>query len=494
MNDKLKIAVFVDYDNIEIGVKSTLQRDLDIAVLLDALKERGEIVAKFAYADWGRQEGAKRQMAENAVQMVQRIPSPRGDKNGADINLALDALEMAFTHDHINAFAIVSGDSDFIPLVNKLKEYGKIIFVVGGRAFTSTILQKNCHEFISFESMLDELKPHTRQQTHAPQPAHQPQPAYVPPPESSPRTEQLPGEVLQLRLQPQAQPQAEQQAPQQSQPQPQPQSQPQPQRDRDQGSRQQHGRRRERRRPAPLDLAQAMPLVERALQVLERREVTPQLGLLKSTMLQLDATFSEKAFGAGTFTDFVEKLKDAGFVDVSGAEGRYVIERKGASSAQPEEPAHKAEEFLPILRDVLETNRIEMDGGCAAEDLEAWVRNDHPDFEPKKFGFQEFAEMLNFAQDKLLVRVEPEEERGLLVYLGAEFYPPAPPEAPPEPQNPEVEEKHPESTQTPALMAPPKRKRAPRRAAGTAPKRTKKTAGQSTTTRRPRKRTPPEGM
>jgi len=296
MNDKLKIAVFVDYDNIEIGVKSTLQRDLDIAVLLDSLKERGEIVAKFAYADWGRQEGAKRQMAENAVQMVQRIPSPRGDKNGADINLALDALEMAFTHDHINAFAIVSGDSDFIPLVNKLKEYGKIIFVVGGRAFTSTILQKNCHEFISFESMLDELKPHTRQQAHAPQAqAHPPQQQHPTQQEPLPRTEQLPGEVLQLRQQA---PQPEQQQP----PQPQPQAQPQ------QGSqRQQHGRRRERRRPDPLDLAQAMPLVERALQVLERREVTPQLGLLKSTMLQLDATFSEKAFGAGTFTDFVEK-------------------------------------------------------------------------------------------------------------------------------------------------------------------------------------------
>lgn len=482
MNDKLKIAVFVDYDNIEIGVKSTLQRDLDIAVLLDALKERGEIVAKFAYADWGRQEGAKRQMAENAVQMVQRIPSPRGDKNGADINLALDALEMAFTHDHINAFAIVSGDSDFIPLVNKLKEYGKIIFVVGGRAFTSTILQKNCHEFISFESMMDELKPHSRQQAHAPQQAHAQPQAHAPQQEQSPRTEQLPGEVLQLR--------------QQSQPTEPQQQAPQPQREqsqqREQGpQRQQHGRRRERRRPDPLDLAQAMPLVERALQVLERREVTPQLGLLKSTMLQLDATFSEKAFGAGTFTDFVEKLKDAGYVDVSGAEGRYVIERKGVS--QPEEPAHKAEEFLPILRDELETHRIEMDGGCAAEDLEGWMRGDHPDFEPKKFGFQEFAEMLNFAQDKLLVRVEPEEERGLLVYLGAEFYPPAPPEAPPEPENPEIEEKQPETNQTPALMEPPKRKRTPRRAAGTAPKRTKKAAGQ-TTTRRPRKRTPPEGM
>src|SRR5580765_4831529 len=168
--ESLKIAVFIDFDNIEIGVKSTLQREFDVAAVLDALKERGEIVTKIAYANWGRQETSTRQLAEHAVQMVQRDPSPRGDKNGADINLALDALEMAFTHDHINAFAIVSGDSDFIALVNKLKQYDKRIFVVGGRAFTSTILQKNCHEFISYESLLVD----SPRQQRGPREQHQP--------------------------------------------------------------------------------------------------------------------------------------------------------------------------------------------------------------------------------------------------------------------------------------------------------------------------------
>src|SRR6266498_3763459 len=159
MEEKLKIAVFIDFDNIEIGVKSTLQREFDVSLVLEALKERGEIITKIAYANWGRMENSTRQLSEYAVQMVQRDPSPRGDKNGADINLALDALELAFTHDHINAFAIISGDSDFIALVNKLKQYNKVIFVVGGRAFTSTILQRNCHEFISYESLLVESKP-----------------------------------------------------------------------------------------------------------------------------------------------------------------------------------------------------------------------------------------------------------------------------------------------------------------------------------------------
>src|ERR1700686_1481797 len=250
MQEKLNIAVFVDYDNIEIGLKSTLRREFDVSLALDALKERGDIVAKFAYANWGRQDGATRQMAENAVQMVQRIPSPRGDKNGADINLALDALEMAFTHTHVNAFAIVSGDSDFIPLVNKLKEYGKTVFVVGGKAFTSTILQQNCHEFISFESLLTDI-------------------ASGAPPSL------LPGETRQQR----------------------------PRGDRpERVDRPDRGDRRQR--PAPLDLAQAMPLVERALQVLERRGVQPQLGLLKSTMLQLDSAFNERAYGASGFSDF----------------------------------------------------------------------------------------------------------------------------------------------------------------------------------------------
>src|SRR4051795_8449630 len=319
MEQKLKIAVFIDFDNIEIGVKSTLHREFDVAAVLDALKERGEIVTKFAYANWGRQESATRALSEHAVQMVQRDPSPRGDKNGADINLALDALEMAFTHDHINAYAIVSGDSDFIALVNRLKQYDKRIFVVGGRAFTSTILQKNCQEFVAYESVIDDRpsrsERHDRRDRHDDRPKPQQDQAGVPPP-----------------------------------PPPQGGSQPQPQ----VGGGQQQQRPPHKR--VALDLAQAMPLVERALGVLERREVRPQLGLLKSTMLQLDSTFNEKAYGAGSFTDFVEKLQKADFVEVTGGEGRYMIRMKGG--VVPEKATAKPEQAIPMLRDVLETHRL----------------------------------------------------------------------------------------------------------------------------------------
>ena len=403
MQEKLNIAVFVDYDNIEIGVKSTLRREFDVSLALDALKERGDIVAKFAYANWGRQEGATRQMAENAVQMVQRIPSPRGDKNGADINLALDALEMAFTHTHVNAFAIVSGDSDFIPLVNKLKEYGKTVFVVGGRAFTSTILQQNCHEFVSYESLLldsDKGGP----------------PATIPPgPITLPGEVRVPRERFERRERPERA---------------------------DRGDRGDRAERDRRQRPAPLELEHAMPLVERALQVLERRSVQPQLGLLKSTMLQLDSTFNERAYAAGSFSEFVDRLKKADFVNVTGHGGRILIERK--ASSQPERAALKPEEALQPLRDVLETHRLELENGASADELAGWVSDEQPNLEWKAYGFPGFAEFLNYAQDKLLVRVEPDEERGLVVSLGAEFYPPAPPPQPEPLPVQEVEEDEPQ--------------------------------------------------
>ena len=410
MQERLNIAVFVDYDNIEIGVKSTLRREFDVSLVLDSLKERGDLVAKFAYANWSRQEGATRQMAENAVQMVQRIPSPRGDKNGADINLALDALEMAFTHDHVNAFAIISGDSDFIPLVNKLKEYGKTVFVVGGKAFTSTILQQNCHEFISFESLLNLEASHP----HVAQPLA---------PLAGGGTTEAPETTEQAERPRDGQDRGG---------------------DRDRGRRRDRDERRREReerrqteaqqrdqnvqaRPAPLELELSMPLVERALQVLERRNVQPQLGLLKSTMLQLDSAFTESAYGARSFSEFIDKLKRAELVNVKGTGGRYYIERRGTGFH--DKPMPRPEEALPSLRDVLEIHRLEFEeAGQRAADLEAWMKEEHPGFDHKNYGFQGFAEFLNFAQDKTVVRVEPHPEAGLNVFLGAEFYPPALPE------------------------------------------------------------------
>jgi hypothetical protein len=176
-------------------------------------------------------------------------------------------------------------------------------------------------------------------------------------------------------------------------------------------------------RPPALDLALSMPLVERALQVLERRNVQPQLGLLKSTMLQLDSTFNESAYGARSFSDFVERLKKADLVFVRGTGGRYFIERK--FTARHDKPMPRPDEALPMLRDTLETHRLEFEeGGRPAGELFTWMQEEYPKFDHKNYGFQEFTEFLNFAQDKTVVRTEPRED-GVMVFLGAEFYPPA---------------------------------------------------------------------
>jgi hypothetical protein len=240
-----------------------------------------------------------------------------------------------------------------------------------------------------------------------------------------------------------------------------------------------------------------MPLVERALQVLERRAVQPQLGLLKSTMLQLDSAFNERAYGASSFSDFVEKLKRADLVQVSGTGGRYVIERKGFS--QPEHAALKPEDLLPPLRDVLENHRLEIENGCPVEDLAAWFKTEQPTYDISAYGFQSFSEFLNYAQDKTVVRMEPHEEQGvMIVSLGAEFYPPAvppPPEPPPAAEVEEEEEYEPQPyvEGQPTIFEPnpppPKPKKTVTRKRVSKPQ-----GGSGGGTRRPPRRKKPEGM
>src|ERR1041384_4728458 len=245
-----RIAVFIDFDNVEIGVQHTIGGQFDIGLILEAIKERGEIVTKIAYSAWKRAGDYSRILTQHAIRMVQRSFTPGGDKNGADITMALDALEMAFTHDHINTYVIVGGDSDFISLVEKLKQYGRKVIVVGGRQFTSLTMQKNCHEFIAYENLVGSRGGRTGGRAEKPSAA------------------------------------------------------------------------------AASDISKALPLVKRALKVLSEREVAPQLGLLKSTLLQLDSTFSEREYGASSFRDFMEKVAQTGAVTLKQAGRSMMVESR----------------------------------------------------------------------------------------------------------------------------------------------------------------------
>src|SRR5260370_29005337 len=147
------------------------------------------------------------------------------------------------------------------------------------------------------------------------------------------------------------------------------------------------------------------------------------------------------------------------------------MERK--TSSQPDGPTPKPEECPPDCRDVLDTHRLELENGASADELAGWVQAERPNFDAAAYGFQEFSEFLNYAQDKLVVRVVPDEEKGLVVYLGAEFYPPAIPEVPQQTQQEEEEEeKQPIVEGQPSLLEPnpppvkPKPIRRPRKAAG----------------------------
>ncbi len=274
-DQRLKIAVFIDFDNVEIGVKTTLGLQFDIGAVLEAIKERGEVITKVAYGDWKRSGDYGRAMAQHAVRLVQRVMTPGGDKNGADINLALDALEMAFTHSHINAFVIVGGDSDFITLVEKLKQYDRKVFVVGGRAFTSQVMQKNCTEFIAYENIVPDRRP------------------------SHPRPERGSSE------RPRAQASGTQ----------------------------------------PIE--QSVALVKRALKVLADREVSPQLGLLKSTLLQLDSSFSERDYGVGSFRDFADKLAKQGIVTLKHQGRSTLVELNEGEAGAVETPVPAAPVLVP---------------------------------------------------------------------------------------------------------------------------------------------------
>jgi len=382
-SDRLKIAVFIDFDNIEIGVKSTLSRHFDVGTVLEAIKERGEVVTKVAYGDWKRAGDHSRSMSQHAIQMVQRNLTPGGDKNGADINLALDALEMAFTRNHINAFVIVGGDSDFMALVEKLKQYDKKVIVVGGRAFTSIILQKNCHEFIAYENLIP--APHATSR----RPAERTR--------SSSASPAVGGDA---------------------------------------------------------DLSKAMPLMRRALKVLSDREVSPQLGLLKSTLLQLDSTFTERDYGAGTFRDFIEKMAAAGHVHLKQVDRSLLVEiRDGESGGGEEEPpqpaahhpAHSAAESahaapeaassapypVPTQAQIEEGVRALVDAFRNARNVPHWpmylrnvkqyVKNAAPSFDERKFGFANFLEAVRAAGRAGLFRLERNRQGILRIFAGNQF-------------------------------------------------------------------------
>ena len=364
-----RIAVFIDFDNVEIGVKNTIGGQFDIGLVLEAIKERGEIVTKIAYSDWKRAGDYSRLLTQHAIRMVQRSVTPGGDKNGADITMALDALEMAFTHDHINAFVIVGGDSDFISLVEKLKQYGRKVFVVGGRQFTSATMQQNCHEFIAYENLV--------------------------------------------------------------------------------GTRSRAAGRGAKPAVGTSPIGKALPLITRALKVLSDREVTPQLGLLKSTLLQLDSTFSEREYGASSFRDFMQKVAESGAVTLRQSGRNMMVEAKGEGTAEespapaPAEPGRSVrlqpdpddEEALPAppmtMQDGIRAVQTAFSGPTPprwpmyVRQAKQYLRSAIEGFDEKNYGFASVVDLLRAAGKEGVLRIERDRQGAVRVFAGPKLTAPA---------------------------------------------------------------------
>ena len=150
------LALFCDFENIALGVRDAKYAKFDINKILERLLVKGSIVVKKAYCDWGRYKDFKATMHEAAFELID-IPHVRqSGKNSADIRMVVDALDLCYTKSHVNTFVIISGDSDFSPLVSKLRENAKTVIGVGVKNSTSDLLISNCDEFIYYDDIVRE--------------------------------------------------------------------------------------------------------------------------------------------------------------------------------------------------------------------------------------------------------------------------------------------------------------------------------------------------
>jgi uncharacterized LabA/DUF88 family protein len=149
---QLQIAVFIDFENIALGLRDP-GAPFEVRRILDRLLEKGKVLAKVAYADWGRFRDHTQSLHENGIELIEIPRRATTGKNSADIRLVVDAMDLSWSKTHIDTFVVVSGDSDFSPLVAKLKENGKHVIGLGMRASTSPLLANSCDEFIYYEDL-----------------------------------------------------------------------------------------------------------------------------------------------------------------------------------------------------------------------------------------------------------------------------------------------------------------------------------------------------
>ncbi len=167
-DEDLNLAIFCDFENVALGVRDARIEKFNINLVLERLLVKGSVVVKKAYCDWARYKEFKAVMHDAAFELIEIPHTRHSGKNSADIRMVVDALDLCYTKEHIDSFVIISGDSDFSPLVSKLRENNKTVIGVGVKSSTSDLLMSNCDEFIFYDDLAREAESSKQRKRKAP--------------------------------------------------------------------------------------------------------------------------------------------------------------------------------------------------------------------------------------------------------------------------------------------------------------------------------------
>jgi uncharacterized LabA/DUF88 family protein len=361
-----RIALFLDYENLAIGTRDNLKGlTFDLRPVLDALAERGRVITRKAYADWSYFDEDRRMLTRSHVELIE-IPQRMGAvrKNAADIKLAVDALEMAFERDYITTFVICTGDSDFTPLVHKLRELNKRVIGVGVKESTSALLPPACDEFLFYDALegVDAPVGRRRRSRGSGRGAANGKAQEVP---SEPEVSGAEVESVE-----------------------------------------------EDDAAGPRNVDELAVLIAQTLAGLQRSSSGPVLASsIKRALLRKDPTFSEAEYGFRAFGELLRHLADRNLVELT----------EGSAKGDPEVslPSHGGEvEAFTLLRDVVAD--LEQRGGPPVlSGLKNQVRKVQPGFSEKKYGYRGFLQFVKAAETQgfVTLRWDPDPEDYVLTAM-----------------------------------------------------------------------------
>ena len=349
-NDEERIALFLDYENLALGAQEQLhQHEFNFRPVADALAERGRVVVRRAYADWSRFDEDRRMLTRNHVELIE-IPQRMGSvrKNAADIKMAVDAIELCFERDYITTFVLGTGDSDFTPLVHKLRELNRRVIGIGVEASTSALLPPACDEFLFYERLEGvELAPASARRA--------------------------PGRPARARRAT-AIPTADEPVIDDEQP------------------------------PARPEEADLGVLVTQTLSGLSRSSGGPVLAsMLKRALLRKDPTFSETTYGFRGFSELLRNLEEQGVIALTPGPGQGDPEVSFPTEARDEQAA------FALLRSVVD-RLTGKSGPPHLSGLKTQLRKVEPDFSEKRFGYGGFLQFVKAARARGLVEMEWDDE------------------------------------------------------------------------------------